>query len=131
VQLTARVEKGVIQPGEPDTLILYVRNDSKAVVNLVETYPERDYAFDVKDQSGKCVSLTENGEKLVSNTSIYRRGPLKIQPGKDVYHRVIISQLYDMTAPGEYSVSVSRKIFGPDFKLLTTVTSVPVKVIVR
>lgn len=131
VQLTIRVEKEFIDPDEPDVLTLSVKNGSKSVVNLVETYPERDYEFEVKDQTGQRVPLTENGKKLVTNSAIYRCGPLKIRHGKEVYHRLVVNQLYDMRAPGEYFISASRKIFGPDFKHLTTVISTPVKVIVR
>lgn len=131
VQLTIRAEKEFIDPEEPDILILSIKNGSKSVVNLVETYPERDYEFEVKDQIGQRVPLTESGKKLVSNTAIYRCGPLKIRPGKEVYHRLVVNHLYDMRAPGEYFISASRKIFGPDFKHLTTVISTPVKVIVR
>lgn len=111
IQLTLRTLKENFRSDEEVLLWLRVRNSTRRSVFLVETYSEREYKFDVKNEKGEGVPLTEEGERLLNNNAIYRSGPLMIEPGEEKQHNVSINRIYNMTTPGMYTVTVRRKVF--------------------
>lgn len=128
IQLTVRTEKESFDSDEVVLLLLSVRNTTRRAVFLVETYSAREYKFDVKNEKGEDVLLTEEGQHLLTNNAVYRSGPLTIEPGEEKQHNVSINRIYDMTAPGTYSVTVRRKIFKMSGKLFTEAISNTLKV---
>ena len=110
VHLSAGVKKEIFGSKELLPLTLSIKNNTRTAVFLLETYPERDYSFQVRNERGETVSLTEAGEHLVNNTSTYRSIKLRIEPGQEVHHTVTINKLYDMTTPGVYAITIRRKV---------------------
>ncbi len=111
IQLTLRTLKESYRSDEEVLLWLRVRNSTRRSLFLVETYSEREYKFDVKNENGEGMRLTEEGERLLNNNAIYRSGPLMIEPGGEKQHSVSINRIYEMTTPSMYTVTVRRKIF--------------------
>jgi hypothetical protein len=81
-QLFIRTERASLSADQPALLILSFRNNTKEPLFLEETYPERDYKFDVRNEREERVPLTEEGRRLVTNTSIFKNVGLKIEPDK-------------------------------------------------
>lgn len=113
-QLFMRMESEPLSADKPALLVLSFRNNTKEPLFLEDTYPERDYKFDVRDEQDESVPLTENGRRLVTNTSVYKNVGLKIEPGKQMEHQVDINGLYDLTGHGTYRVTAKRKVLRQD-----------------
>lgn len=113
-QLIVRMESEPLSADKPALLVLSFRNNTKEPLFLEDTYPERDYKFDVRDEQDESVPLTENGRRLVTNTSVYKNVGLKIEPGKQMEHQVDINGLYDLTGHGTCRMTAKRKVLRQD-----------------
>lgn len=111
VELNIHLEKTLTLIDESNSLALTIKNNSKEVLLIFVTYPARDYEFDVRNEEGQSIRLTETGDILVNNPSIFMRGHLELEPGETIEHKVQINKIYDMSVPGKYSVRVKRKVY--------------------
>jgi hypothetical protein len=73
---------------------------------------EGDYSVEVRDRQGKMVRDTQLGRRLkdpgtvrISSTPLF---PLK--PQESLKDEISVSKLYEMSSPGEYSISVARQV---------------------
>ena len=74
--------------------------------------------------------MSQKGKKL-RDSPVLRRTVSKIDAGQTIQYTIAISDLYDLTSRGTYSVTVKRKILMEDKKTFVEVLSYPVKVIVH
>lgn len=131
LQLVVKNEKATFTPGEPILLTVVARNDGQRPLFIVDTYhPEWDTKFDVRAEAGDRVALTEDGERLTKNIAIFRDVRVEINPGDEVKRDFVINKLFDLTAPGTYSITVKRSFCfsGTDVFMVATSNSVKVTV---
>jgi hypothetical protein len=101
------------EAGEPIELVLALRNASDRRLDLTIS-PEFDhYLFSVLDSSGNPVPLTKAGQQVMRNRL---RGSCTVRcvsPGGEYTETVRLSDYYDMSAPGGYTIKVSRNAEWP------------------
>jgi uncharacterized protein (DUF58 family) len=131
IRLSARAYSENVRSGEPIVIKLTLRNRSSSTVYLADSYPERDYRFQVKNETGADVALTKKGERLIKYASIYKNTRIAVAPGTTVRNTVIISDLYDMSKRGVYFIVVTREVYDPNKKVPMTPTSAPIRVTVN
>ena len=80
------------------------------------------YQIEVKTESrvatgnNVVMPLTLYGQRLEKNKHTnFGQGPTEILPGKSYPQTFILNQIYDMTEPGDYIVTISRNINFVDF----------------
>jgi hypothetical protein len=109
LQLVARTEKATFSTGEPILLSVFARNNGRRALFIVDTYhPEWDTKFDVRNEAGESVALTEDGKRLTKTIAIFRQARVEIYQGDEVQKDFVINRLFEMTAPGPYSITVKR-----------------------
>jgi hypothetical protein len=108
-QLSATPEKGVVTSGEPVRLTVRIRNTTKQDLYLATT--GTDYRVSVQRDTGKTVPLMKYGKLLenMEENGIYNIG-LTIKPGQEREDVLLVSSIYDMSDPGNYSITVERKV---------------------
>lgn len=113
-RLRLRAKKELQDSSQVWVLMLSIQNTSQWPLFAQETYSARDYMFDVKDESGDKVSLSEAGKRAVLNDSIYKNVGMEIPPGGSLNDKVYLNELYDLSVPGNYVVTASRKLMRKD-----------------
>jgi hypothetical protein len=109
LQLVVKTEKATFTPGEPIVLSVVARNHSAKPLFIVDTYhPEWDTKFQVRNEAEESAALTEDGERLTKSIAIFRDIRVEINPGDEVQKDFVINKLFEMTAPGTYSITVKR-----------------------
>ena len=111
--LRIRGAKQLLASGGSFVLTLSIKNSSQALLFVQVTYPERDYRFEVKKESGEEVQLSESGRKLLKNDAIYKNVGMKLMPGERLEEKVDLRSLYTFDV-GNYSVTVKRRIDRED-----------------
>ena len=108
LQLLAKTDKATFITGEPILLSVFARNNGRKALFIVDTYhPEWDTKFDVRNEAGESAALTEDGKRLTT-IAIFRQVRVEIYPGDEVQQDFAINKLFEMTAPGTYSITVKR-----------------------
>lgn len=113
LRLAVRVDAPQAAAGDQIVCTVLLKNASKRPLLLVETYPERDFEIAVFDSKGSLVSLTAHGQKLLQ-AEVYRQVSVRIKPGQVVERKIMLNQVFDLSTPGEYSISVRRNIPQPN-----------------
>ena len=113
-QLRIRLAKDVLVLNEPGHLELSVRNLSSVPLYVQSTYPERDYQFDLRDEHGESVPFSETGKHLVENTSVYKNVGIKLGPRDHYEESINLTEMYNFSGSGNYTVRVKRKITRED-----------------
>jgi hypothetical protein len=105
-RITIRVDRAVVKSG------------SKIVVGIKETFTsdgvdgintglESQYGLDVLLANGKAATFTEQGRKWnwpeIGSGFVY-----DVKAGRTDNSHLVVSDIYDMTQPGKYSVQVNR-----------------------
>lgn len=128
--LTARPGRESFKLGEPATLRLSLSNYSKKEIYVIDTNPSRDNEIEIKNPKGEKMPMSQKGKRLM-DSPVLRRTVSKIDAGQTIQYTIAISDLYDLTSRGTYTVTVKRKILMEDKKTFVEVLSYPVKVIVH
>jgi hypothetical protein len=129
LQLVASTEKATFTTGEPILLSVFARNNGRKVLFIVDTYhPEWDTKFEVRNEAEERVALTEDGERLTGAIAIFRDVRVEINPGDEVRKDFVINKLFEMTAPGTYSITVKRSFCVTGTEVFRVATSNIVKV---
>jgi hypothetical protein len=106
-----------VKAGQAVTMVIKMQNISRRVVKLQEyefnRKAEADYFIDVRDLSGKEISLTAYGKEIVGPegtpvAGVYRM--VDLQPGASLYEEAMPNQIYEMTHPGTYVIHVVRQL---------------------
>lgn len=130
-QITAQTtgDKTMFKLGDHIPLGLTVTNNSSMEIYVVESYAERDYKIEVKNEIGQDIPLTKIGKRLTDPaTPVWRIKKVKIDPGKSIQSNIDIAALYDMSVAGVYSISISRTAKKADGKLIRAATNIQIAV---
>lgn len=130
VRLSVRPYYDPIGRGQPCILQLTVRNRTKETLYLSDTYPERDYRFEVRDSRGRALALTKEGEHLANNLAVFKHVSLELKPGAAHSDTLVLSKLYDLSAPDTYAIWVTRAVYGSDSELFANAGSKVVRITV-
>lgn len=131
LQLSVQLEKVILRVREPIVLKLLIKNTTKEVLPLVVSSPDMDYQISIRDEKGQNVALTKYGEKLRRNAGDHlARAVIKVSPGQEVSHSLTVSEIYNMTAPGTYSITAKRTVFRRDGKGIAELMSNMIEVTV-
>lgn len=88
-------------------------NTSNDTLGIECISPERDYALTVLNSDGSPAPLTKLGRELKEHAGemdIFRSILVELKVGETREDVVRISDLYDLRAPGEYTIQVSRVV---------------------
>ncbi len=93
-------------------MLIVLRNDCCGPFTIRMQAPDRDYTYDMKDSNGKAVKRTPLGQALLDKKPrmIFRNFTKLLLPGESVEEHVYLNEIFDLTTPGTYTVSVSREL---------------------
>jgi hypothetical protein len=123
IEMVVETEEREFVSDENIYIYMTVRNKTNKNFYLRDTYPSRDYRFEVYDEGGNVVPMTENGIHLANSNTLWRNGAIMMPPGKEVQHSTTISKLFDMSKPGIYFITVKRRVHDMDGKLYAEIVS--------
>ena len=109
--LSIAARPDVVRSGEKIAIQIAMTNTSDTTIGMHRDMQDRNYMVDVFDTSGKAMRDTERGRQWKHDGG--RRqvisGPMdRLRPGDTTTGELVISDLYDMSRPGKYSVQVRR-----------------------
>ena len=90
-----------------------LRNHSKEQIIVTDTgESERNNLIMLEDKKGKKLSLSEQGERIVSKIRpLLKVVYVKLPPGEEISEEINLSKLYNLGAKQEYTVKVKRIIY--------------------
>jgi uncharacterized protein (DUF58 family) len=131
IELSLRAKQATVRAGSEVRVEATLRNISNHEIGVLRSSPNSDYFIDVQDAHGRSVALTELGRKLRAPDAV-RVTPSNVlypvAPRATLVDEIIISQLFDLSHPGGYTIEAKRKI--PDELGAGIVTSNKVTVVV-
>jgi hypothetical protein len=102
--------------GTPVYVLVRMINDSNGVVHYSLTNPAFDYEVDVREVFGKPVSETERFREMKKNAKenaniaiVGRFVSCVLKPHKTGQDTIEVSDFYDLSIPGKYSVEIRGK----------------------
>jgi hypothetical protein len=102
------------EAGEPIELVLALRNASDRRLDFLQARIFCEQVFTVLDSSGSPAALTKAGQQEVMVNRFHESDMLRhVSPGDEYTETLCLSDYYDMSAPGEYSIKVSRHAEWP------------------
>jgi hypothetical protein len=110
--LIARMKKTNYAAGERIELQVAMTNGSARPFSFMTYYPAAEYKYQVIGLTDKQEApLTRCGTNvLLKPQQIYHTSTIEIQPGMTHTDFTILNQLFDLTIPQEYEVTVSRQV---------------------
>ncbi len=101
-----------VQAGDPVDINLTMSNFSDHLIDCTARYRDSrtidmNYQYDVLDEDGLPAPKIES--KAPSATV-----PCTLKPMNSRYFGALLSELYDFSVPGKYSIQVSRPVWGDD-----------------
>jgi hypothetical protein len=124
---TATLVNSKVKAGRPITVVVTLKNTSQESFAIVHTSPLRDYQIDVRDFKGAQVERTPHGRSVLHPPDIIGRIVKKtLLPGESVRDELELDLAFVLTAPGTYSVSVSRVVADANNRAKTFVITAPV-----
>lgn len=98
--------------GEKIDIVLAIHNSSAEPIPIVLTKVDNDYQVIVSDESGNLIPLTDYGKLRVANVHELNRVTMQNLKSDGIFlDSFPLSEFYDMTKPGLYSISVTRDIW--------------------
>ncbi len=113
--ITISSTQGTVKAGEDVRVKITVTNTTDQPITLEETNHVCDYVVEVRDETGKVVPDTQFKRQhgCITHPSASARNMLvPLQPGESYEVAICVSELSDMTQPGQYSVQIQRKDSG-------------------
>lgn len=127
VSIETNNSEDIFNAGEPIALVITVKNTGVVEAELSRSC-DTDNEVSLTDARGNPPPLTVLGKKVTSEFSNpCPRRALRLQPGESKQIRLDISQIYDLSRPGKYTISISRFVRKPR----GTATSSPLTFVVR
>jgi hypothetical protein len=107
------VDKQMFVSGEAIMLKVSISNTTNVPLHIMGTIFDVDCQTEVRNGRGELVPLTEWAKHLPRMYGIdISIGRLFIGPGQESREALQVNRLYDMSAPGEYSIVVRRGVPG-------------------
>jgi hypothetical protein len=110
-QVSALAKNELVVSGEPASLRVRIKNVTNNVLYLAEVGVEKDYEIRISRDVSGTIPLTAHG-RVLRNTEgdFYSNVGLSINPGQEREDVLEVSNIYDMTLPGNYWIVVRRKV---------------------
>jgi hypothetical protein len=111
--ITISADPPVVKAGHDGLIEVTVTNTSKRRLLIQERNPATDYEFDVRDERGNAVPETDLGRKLKEPPTIpmnSRNSGIYLRPNESTKETFALSDLYDLSHRGEYTIQVSRAV---------------------
>ncbi len=105
--------QSALKAGSEVRIEVTLTNTSNRRVLIQERNPATDYEIDVRDQRGTAVPETDLGRKLKEPPVIpmnSRNFEMYLRPNESAKENIALSDLYDMSHPGQYTIQVSRAV---------------------
>ena len=131
VKVSIQTKNGqhTFRSGEQIVLLITLKNTGAGESALSSSSDSHDNKVSLTDVTGNTPPLTEFGKKATSPMGMPGpRRALRLQPGESKQISLDISQIYDLSRPGKYTVSISRFVRSP---LRGDVTSNPLTIEIR
>src|SRR6478672_6866399 len=109
--LTARLPVNPVQAHKPVNMELVLTNECCAPFTVRREHPGVDYTYSIKDANGKGVNRTQRGKALIDpSRTIFRNSIKTLGVGDSVEDRIRLDEIFELTKPGTYSISVFRSL---------------------
>jgi len=95
-----------VKSGSKITIQIETTNTSGQSIVFRSEPMEYRYEAVVRDAQGNLVADTEHGREARRPPEQYSGGGFPLEPGKTTKDELVISDLYDLSRPGKYSVQV-------------------------
>jgi len=114
VSIETKNRQHTFDPGEQITLVITVENTGNIEAELSRSCDTLDNKVYLTDSSGNKPPMTVLGQKVTSvfDMSCPRRA-LRLRPGASKQINLDMSQMYDLSRPGNYTISISRFVRNP------------------
>lgn len=110
LQLVARTAKTNYLAGERIVLDIVITNGSQHTFSYGSAMPTSGYKYRVVGLADKQnAPLTRIGHKWFFEAQNYHMEMVEIPPGQTYTNKAIVNQLFDVTIPQEYEITVSRQ----------------------
>ncbi len=127
-ELCVASEKDLYALKEDISLEIFLRNVGKDVVTLPYTRnPTSNYTLAVFTDDNKLVPFTSMGKSMLSAASIVSRSEMDLSPGREIEDVFSLTQLFDLSHPGIYYVTVKRRVRTRDNKSTFVLQSDPLQ----
>lgn len=110
-KLGLQTRKQNYSPGDAVMLAVVLRNDGQHSVWHVLLHPLVEYKIEVLLPDGKRAPLTLYGQLLTEASRNTGAAKHELRPGEEIQQTYVLSQLYDMTLPGEYRITATGNAF--------------------
>lgn len=106
--LTIKTDKQTVTWGSPLLLHVAIRNaTTEKLLSVPYDIQDMGFVVDVSQAGGSPATLTERGRAWPHRVGSTGSGPFtQMDPGAVLNRRIIVSNLYDMTSPGTYSIQL-------------------------
>jgi hypothetical protein len=112
-KLSLTVDKHKFASGEAIMLKVSLRNTTNAPLHIMGTIFDVDCQTEVRNDKGELVPLTEYAKHLPRMNGIHiSMGRISIGAGQEAQEALQVNRLYEMSAPGEYSIVLRRGVPG-------------------
>lgn len=105
--------QSALKVGSEVRIEVTLTNTSNRRVLIQERNPATDYQIDVRDERGTAVPETDFGRKLKEPPVIpmnSRNFGMYLRPNESTKENIALSDLYDLSHPGQYTIQVSRAV---------------------
>ncbi len=132
VSIEIKAHQHTFHPGEQIIPVITVENTSDSAAELPQTCvgldcDTLDNEISLTDASGHSPPMTALGKKITSVSNLGPRRALRLQPGASKQVNLDISQMYDLSSAGKYTISISRFVRSPR----GSAKSNPLKIVIR
>jgi|GEM_PF-3396525 len=127
--LTIALAKSAITVGEPMLLTFTLRNTGIRETRVIQSHPLRIYQIEIVNLDNKQpVRLTERGEQIFKICQEGSVAVRKLKPGEGVESKLEnLTEIYDLSHPGEYSLSAHRRVHSQTGPRYTTIRAPLIK----
>jgi hypothetical protein len=116
--LYIRALRDTVAPGSPVRIEVTLTNVEREPIVLGQSSPANEYDFIVRDDQGGAVAETETFRqmKYPRDSKDPRAGywfsfhTQRLRPGEALHEVIDLSQLYDLSGDGSYSVQLARSV---------------------
>jgi hypothetical protein len=96
---------------EPIYASIVLSNSGDRKIEFAESFPMREFYFEVKDKKGEIVPLTSFGKLLFSpDLKFNTLSRIYLVKGEKLEYKILLNQIYDMTRPSQYHITVKKKM---------------------
>ena len=131
LELVVELDSKSFGPEEPVIIEVTLKNKSSKKYSFIQTLPERDFSFIVKDDKGQTVQLTKYGKLVTGPLDSLGKIGVTIKPDQELRYKFLVSRLYDMSLSGDYSLTVFKSVLrAEDEKIVERgqVASAPIQI---